>query len=172
MCCMESCDSLEWLTKSRTTIQSSIGVSLPVGHGCAYNKANARQKHWRVGAASSSGATSNVPEDEEVSVTSRPMNLVFVAAEVSPWSKTGGLGDVVGGLPIELARRGHKVMSIAPRYDQYRDGWDTTITVKVMGETVRYFHCHKKGVDRVFVDHPWFLAKGKLIFVYESVMRH
>lgn len=95
------------------------------------------------------------------SLTQRPMNLVFVAAEVAPWSKTGGLGDVVGGLPIELARRGHKVMSIAPRYDQYRDGWDTTITVKVMGETVRYFHCHKKGVDRVFVDHPWFLAKGK-----------
>lgn len=44
------------------------------------------------------------------------MNIVFVAAEVSPWSKTGGLGDVVGGLPIELAKRGHKVYSIAPRY--------------------------------------------------------
>ena len=95
----------------------------------------------------------------DVEQTSRPMNLVFVAAEVAPWSKTGGLGDVLGGLPIELARRGHKVMSIAPRYDQYRDGWDTNITVKVLGETVRFFHCHKKGVDRVFVDHPWFLAK-------------
>lgn len=27
------------------------------------------------------------------------MNLVFVGAEVGPWSKTGGLGDVLGGLP-------------------------------------------------------------------------
>merc|ERR1719399_57382 len=35
-----------------------------------------------------------------------PMNLVFVAAEVAPWSKTGGLGDVMGGLPVELAARG------------------------------------------------------------------
>jgi hypothetical protein len=26
-------------------------------------------------------------------------------------------------------------------------------------ETVRYFHCYKRGVDRVFVDHPLFLAK-------------
>jgi hypothetical protein len=25
--------------------------------------------------------------------------------QVSPWSKTGGLGDVVGGLPVELAKR-------------------------------------------------------------------
>jgi len=34
---------------------------------------------------------------------------------VSPWSKTGGLGDVVGGLPIEMVKRGHKVMTVAPR---------------------------------------------------------
>lgn len=48
-------------------------------------------------------------------ITPTCLNIVFVAAEVAPWSKTGGLGDVVGGLPIELAKRGHKVMSIAPR---------------------------------------------------------
>lgn len=26
-------------------------------------------------------------------------------------------------------------------------------------ETVRFFHCYKRGVDRVFVDHPLFLEK-------------
>ena len=26
----------------------------------------------------------------------RPLKIVFVSAEVGPWSKTGGLGDVVG----------------------------------------------------------------------------
>lgn len=87
------------------------------------------------------------------------MDVVFVSAEVSPWSKTGGLGDVVGGLPIELAKRGHRVISIAPRYDQYSDGWDTSISINVDGEDVRFFHAVKKGVHRVFVDHPWFLAK-------------
>ena len=123
----------------------------------------------------------------------KPLKIVFVSAEVGPWSKTGGLGDVVGerkpgavsglkhvkwphndappqqarqlwaerlsfssmglrqrwpsiscapgnplqsnpvtasmlrrrassaaagGLPIELARRGHKVMTVAPRWAQ------------------------------------------------------
>lgn len=91
------------------------------------------------------------------------MNIVFVSAEVAPWSKTGGLGDVLGGLPPALAARGHRVMTIAPRYDQYKDAWDTDVVVEIQVgnkiEPVRFFHTHKRGVDRVFVDHPIFLAK-------------
>ena len=87
------------------------------------------------------------------------MKIVFISTEVAPWSKTGGLGDVVGSLPVELAKRGHKVMTIAPRYDQYKGAWDTSVRVDALGKQVGYFHEHKKGVDRVFVDHPLFLAK-------------
>ncbi|RZB87714.1 Granule-bound starch synthase 1, chloroplastic/amyloplastic isoform C [Glycine soja] len=54
-------------------------------------------------------------------------------------------------------------MTVSPRYDQYKDAWDTSVTVEVkIGdriETVRFFHCYKRGVDRVFVDHPCFLEK-------------
>ncbi|CAK9167462.1 unnamed protein product [Ilex paraguariensis] len=91
------------------------------------------------------------------------MNIIFVAAEVGPWSKTGGLGDVLGGLPPAMAANGHRVMTVSPRYDQYKDAWDTCVIVEIrVGdtiETVRFFHCYKRGVDRVFVDHPIFLEK-------------
>jgi granule-bound starch synthase len=60
---------------------------------------------------------------------------------------------------VELAKRGHKVMTIAPRYDQYKGAWDTSVSVNANGKTVGYFHEKKQGVDRVFVDHPMFLAK-------------
>lgn len=82
-------------------------------------------------------------------------------------------------------------MTISPRYDQYKDAWDTGVAVEVhlpilirynivllhfliqecdpllylqvkVGdsiEIVRFFHCYKRGVDRVFVDHPMFLEK-------------
>ncbi|WOL13062.1 granule-bound starch synthase 1, chloroplastic/amyloplastic [Canna indica] len=54
-------------------------------------------------------------------------------------------------------------MTISPRFDQYEDAWDTRCLVELrVGnriETVRFFHCYKRGVDRVFVDHPMFLEK-------------
>jgi len=96
---------------------------------------------------------------EEIAKSPRPMKIVFVSAECSPWSKTGGLGDVVGSLPVELAKRGHKVMTISPRYDQYEGAWDTSVHVEALGKSVGFFHEKKQGVDRVFVDHPAFLAK-------------
>nr|XP_015866198.2 granule-bound starch synthase 1, chloroplastic/amyloplastic-like [Ziziphus jujuba var. spinosa]XP_024924147.2 granule-bound starch synthase 1, chloroplastic/amyloplastic-like [Ziziphus jujuba var. spinosa] len=96
-------------------------------------------------------------------VCGQGMNLIFVGAEVAPWSKTGGLGDVLGGLPPAMAANGHRVMTVSPRYDQYKDAWDTNVVVEIrVGdriETVRFFHCYKRGVDRVFVDHPVFLEK-------------
>ena len=52
------------------------------------------------------------PEDAQAD---NPLDTIFVSSEVAPWSKTGGLGDVVGSLPIALAKRGHRVMVVAPR---------------------------------------------------------
>ncbi|MDJ0597927.1 MAG: glycogen/starch synthase [Crocosphaera sp.] len=95
------------------------------------------------------------------------LNICFVSTEVAPYSKTGGLGDVTEGLPEELAKMGHTVCTVAPRYDQYKDAWDTEILqqVKYGNETtkVRYFHSCKKGVDRIWVDHHVYLAKTPLV---------
>jgi starch synthase len=44
------------------------------------------------------------------------MNIVHVASEVVPFSKTGGLADVIGALPLSLAKRGHDVTVISPLY--------------------------------------------------------
>nr|QFR35751.1 granule-bound starch synthase I [Chandrasekharania keralensis] len=91
------------------------------------------------------------------------MNVVFVGAEMAPWSKTGGLGDVLGGLPPAMAANGHRVMVVSPRYDQYNDAWDTSVVSEIKTgdryERVRFFHCYKRGVDRVFIDHPLFLER-------------
>lgn len=48
--------------------------------------------------------------------------------QVAPWSKTGGLGDVCGSLPPALAARGHRVMVVAPQYQQYPEPSTTGVS--------------------------------------------
>lgn len=48
------------------------------------------------------------------------MNILFATSEAAPFSKTGGLGDVCGALPRELARLGHKPVVILPAFRQAR----------------------------------------------------
>ncbi len=44
------------------------------------------------------------------------MKILMVAAEMTPLIKVGGLADVIGALPAALARRGHEVRVVLPRY--------------------------------------------------------
>lgn len=44
------------------------------------------------------------------------LKILFVASECVPFAKTGGLGDVVGALPLALSSRGHDVRVVLPRY--------------------------------------------------------
>jgi starch synthase len=46
------------------------------------------------------------------------MNILFASAEVSPFAKTGGLGDVCGALPKALAQQGMNVAVFLPWYAQ------------------------------------------------------
>ena len=48
------------------------------------------------------------------------MNILLATSEAVPFAKTGGLADVCGALPVELARLGHQAAVILPAYRQTR----------------------------------------------------
>ncbi|MGH9430870.1 MAG: glycogen synthase GlgA [Terriglobia bacterium] len=50
------------------------------------------------------------------------MRVVFIASECVPFSKTGGLADVVGALPPALSAQGHQVEVFVPRYRMTKPG--------------------------------------------------
>jgi len=44
------------------------------------------------------------------------MNILMLSSEVAPFAKSGGLGDVLGALPQNLAAQGHDVRVMLPKY--------------------------------------------------------
>ena len=46
------------------------------------------------------------------------MKIVYLAGEIAPFFKTGGLADVMGALPKKIAELGHEVSVIMPKYDK------------------------------------------------------
>jgi starch synthase len=92
------------------------------------------------------------------------MKIVFVASEVAPYSKTGGLGDVIGALPCALAKLGEKVFVISPLYAQVKNNArqlglklkeraDITLTVPIgdFDASVRFVESHLPGSDVTFL---------------------
>ncbi|MGH9602725.1 MAG: glycogen synthase GlgA [Terriglobales bacterium] len=97
------------------------------------------------------------------------MHIAFVASECVPFSKTGGLADVVGALPPALAALGHQVTVFLPRYRQTKlaDAKPVLHSVTVPFDD-RYRFCsvldggEKSGVRFYFIDYPPFFERDAL----------
>ena len=56
-------------------------------------------------------------EERTIAMTDeRPLRILLIAAEAVPFAKEGGVADVIGSLPRELAALGHDVRIFIPRY--------------------------------------------------------
>jgi len=119
--------------------------------------ASERARAEREAAEAAAQAEARARADAETPKCRERLNIVMVASECAPFSKTGGLGDVMQSLPKALAARGHRVMVVVPRYKEYDDVYDTDVrvTFNVLGHPteIGYFHLYRDGVDYVFIDH-------------------
>lgn len=52
-----------------------------------------------------------------------PLRILLLSAEVAPFAKRGGLGDVAGSLPKALRRLGHDVRVVMPAYRNIEYGY-------------------------------------------------
>ena len=99
------------------------------------------------------------------------MKIYFVSAEVEPFAKSGGMGDVVGALPKSLAdKRIHDVRVIMPCYavipKQYRDAMKPVATFEVwLGwrkRQCRLLEFRRDWVTYYFVDCPYYYGGASI----------
>lgn len=101
----------------------------------------------------------------------KAMKLLFAATECAPFFKSGGLGDVMGALPKELAKKGHEVRVVLPYFaqlmpDQYKDALEDVVnfTVKV-GWRNQYCGIKqllKDDVTYYFIDNEYYFNRDGL----------
>jgi starch synthase len=97
------------------------------------------------------------------------MHIAFVASEGVPFSKTGGLADVVGALPQALVKLGHQVTVYLPRYRQTKLS-DSSVVVQSITVPFddKYRFCSVvsgptlNGVRHYFVEYPPFFDRESL----------
>jgi starch synthase len=97
------------------------------------------------------------------------LNIVFAASECVPFSKTGGLADVVGALPRALAELGHNVSVYLPRYKNTKSNSLRTVLRSVsVPFAPEYRFCavldggRQSGVQFYFIDYPPFFDREGL----------
>ena len=81
----------------------------------------------------------------------------MVASEAVPFAKTGGLADVAGALPRALARLGHDVEVVMPRYRGVTAGERVgriTVTLGTQPLDAGVFAVSTDGVRTIFIDQP------------------
>jgi starch synthase len=97
------------------------------------------------------------------------MHIALVASEGVPFSKTGGLADVVGALPRALAALGHQVSVYLPRYRQTKLAEPATVVRSItipFDDEYRFASIvsgvSQGGVRFYFVDYPPYFDRDSL----------
>lgn len=92
------------------------------------------------------------------------MKILMVSSETVPFSKSGGLADVVGALSTSYAKMGHEVKVFMPLYSFIdRNGFKKTLTFSLpmlgKNEKVAIYEKEVDGVIYAALSHPYFTER-------------
>src|SRR5271163_3199370 len=101
------------------------------------------------------------------------MKILLASSEVHPFSKTGGLADMVGALGKALARAGHEARIVTPLYRgvrekfpaMRREDWKFNLPLGAKWEQGDLWSLEmEKRLTVYFVEHPGFFDRPGIYF--------
>jgi len=102
-------------------------------------------------------------------MSKRPLKILFVSAEVSPYVKTGGLGDVAGSLPKALRAKGIDARVVMPMFDsipsQYLESarfvgaFNVHLSWRVQEAKIHALDPHNNGESVYFIENSFYFAR-------------
>lgn len=99
------------------------------------------------------------------------MKLLFAATECAPFFKSGGLGDVLGALPKELAKQEHEVKVVLPYFvqlipeeykEQMKDVANFTVEVGWRNQYCGIKALKQNNVTYYFIDNLYYFDRPAL----------
>jgi starch synthase len=101
------------------------------------------------------------------------MKILLASSEVHPFSKTGGLADMVGALGKALAHAGHEACIVTPLYRGIREkfpalrrvDWKFNLPLAAKWEQADLWSLEvEKNLTVYFIDHPFFFDRDGIYF--------
>ena len=102
--------------------------------------------------------------------------ILYIASEAMPFASTGGLADVIGSLPLEVAKEGVDVRVVMPLHSSvskvYRDQMETVAEYELPLSWRKQYCGIKsldyKGVKFYFIDNEYYFARDKVYGNYDD----
>jgi len=92
------------------------------------------------------------------------LKVLFVSAEVAPYAKSGGLGDVAGSLPKELRKQGVDVRVVFPKYRTIKPDLLTNLSYVNSFEVMLDWRRQSAGVWLIDAAVPTYLIENDYYF--------
>lgn len=104
------------------------------------------------------------------------MKVLYAAAECAPFVKTGGLGDVMGALPNQMAKLGDTVGMVLPLYadidDKYRSQMEYRgnfiVPVGWRNQYCGVFTLQMRDVTYFFIDNEYYFKRPGVYGYYDD----
>lgn len=94
------------------------------------------------------------------------MKIVYLAGEVAPFFKTGGLADVMGALPKKMAELGHEVSVIMPKYDKipvkYLEKLEWVARLESHGDIFNLVKYPDEKINYYFLENAGLYERGRV----------